>query len=37
MAFGHTIKVLEEKTGRKEFTMQEIMNPAKTIKKYKKE
>jgi len=37
MAFGNTIKMLEEKTGRKEFTMQEIMNPAKTIKKYKKE
>lgn len=37
MAFGQTIKMLQEKTGRKEFTMQEMMNPAQTIKKYKKE
>lgn len=36
MAFGQTIKMLKEKTGRDNFTLQEIMNPPETIEKYKK-
>lgn len=34
LAFGETVKVLKKETGRKEFTLQEIMKPAETIKKY---
>lgn len=32
-AFAQTLKLLKEKTGRNEFTLQEIQNPAQTIKK----
>ena len=36
IAFGATVKMLTERTGRKEFTIQEIMDPAGTIAKYKR-
>jgi hypothetical protein len=32
-AFAATLKMLKEKTGRNEFTLEEIQNPAQTIKK----
>ena len=35
-AAGETIKMLREKTGRNEFTYQELLNPADTIAKYKR-
>jgi len=34
LAFAGTIKMLKEKTGRSEFTMAELNNPADTIKKH---
>ena len=36
MAFAATLSMLKEKTGRKEFSMQEMMDPMGTIKKYQK-
>lgn len=36
MALEGVARMLKEKTGRSEFTMQELMNPAETVKKYKK-
>jgi hypothetical protein len=37
LAWGSTIRMLEEKTGRKQFSLVEIMNPAKTLKDFEKE
>ena len=34
IAFGETLKMLKEKTGKDKFTMAELTNPAETIKKY---
>ena len=34
--YGDLIKTLQEKTGKKAFTLKELNNPAETIKKYKK-
>jgi hypothetical protein len=36
MALEGVAKRLKEQTGKSEFTMQELMNPAETLKKYKK-
>ena len=35
-SIGYAIKMLKEKTGKNEFTMNEVLNPAQTIEKYKK-
>ena len=34
--FDETLKVLQRTTGRSSFTLEEVMNPAETLKKYKK-
>ena len=36
LALAGVAKMLKEKTGRETFTMQELMNPAQTIEKYKR-
>ena len=36
LALEGVVKMLIERTGRKNFTMEEIMNPEQTIEKYKK-
>lgn len=36
IALAQTIKMLREKTGRTEFTMEEALDPMGTLKKYKK-
>ena len=34
--YGDTIAMLRERTGRQSFTINEVLDPAGTIKKYKK-
>ena len=37
MAFGGTLQMLKEKTGKESFTLQELSDPAGTLKKYKRD
>lgn len=36
-SFGATVKMLKEKTGKDNFSLIEVLNPAETIKKHKVE